>query len=209
MENFPNVTVEEWLDAVASSAPAPGGGSVAATTGAMGAGLISMVCNLTVGKKKYEEVQDDIAELLNKAETLRRELTELVNADMQVYSTVMSKYKMPKATPEEKKTRAAAIQEALKEAAEVPFQIAEKCAAIFNLCMPAAEKGNQAAVSDVGVGILLADSAMHSALLNVKINMGAIKDEEYVKQCRARMEELLEGKAALKQKVMQVVEQKL
>lgn len=209
MDNFPQVTVEEWLDAVASSAPAPGGGSVAATTGALGAGLISMVCNLTIGKKKYEAVQAEIKELLNKAETLRHELTALVNADMQVYSSVMSKYKMPKDTLEQKEARAAAIQEALKEAAEIPFQIAEKCAVIFDLCMPVAEKGNVAAVSDAGVGILLADAALSSALLNVKINMGAIQDDAYVAQCQERMDKLLAGKAALKEQVMQLVEERL
>ncbi|MBC7249648.1 MAG: cyclodeaminase/cyclohydrolase family protein [Anaerolineae bacterium] len=201
--------VTTFLDELASSAPAPGGGSVAALAGALGAALVSMVCNLTIGKKKYADVQDDIQALLEQSEALRHELVDLLEADVRVYTSVSKAYKMPRETEEEKAARREAIQAALKDATEVPMKVAEACVKILDLCTPAAEKGNVNAVSDAGVAALMAEAALRSAALNVLINLGAIKDEEFVRRERARLDALLAGKSALKDEIYELVVEKL
>lgn len=208
-EKLTTKPVTTFLDELASSAPAPGGGSVAALAGALGATLVSMVCNLTVGKPKYADVQDDIQVLLEQSEALRHELADLLEADVQVYTSVSKAYKMPRDTEEEKAARQEAIQAALKDATAVPMKVAEACVRILDLCTPAAEKGNVNAVSDAGVAALMAEAALRSAALNVLINLGAIKDEEFVQKERARLNALLEGKPALKDKIYDLVVAKL
>lgn len=198
-----------FLDELASSAPAPGGGSVAALTGALGASLISMVSNLTIGKEKYTDVQGEIAEILEKSENLRRELTLLLEADVRVYTELSQTMKMPRDTDEQKRTRAAAMDKALKAASDVPMRVAEACAAVMDLCRPAAEKGNINAVSDVGVGILLAEAGLRSAALNVLINLAWIKDGAFVVESRKRLDNLLEGRPALRDEIYELVVSKL
>ncbi len=201
--------VTTFLDELASSAPAPGGGSVAALSGALGAALISMVCNLTVGKKKYADVQEDIQALLSKSEALRKELVELLEADVQVYTEVSKAMKMPRATEEERAARTAAMQKALKAATDVPMRVAEACVKVMDLCRPAAEKGNVNAVSDVGVAVLMAEAGLRSAALNVLINLAWIKDEAFVAENRAKLDALLEGKAAMRDEIYDLVVEKL
>jgi len=208
-ENLTAKPVTTFLDELASSAPAPGGGSVAALSGALGAALVSMVCNLTVGKKKYADVQEDIQALLERSEALRHELIDLLEADVQVYTSVSKAYKMPRQTEEEKAARRAAIQAALKDATAVPMKVAEACVKVLDLCIPAAEKGNVNAVSDAGVAALMAEAGLRSAALNVLINLGAIKDEDFVERERARLDALLEGKAGLKERIYKLVAEKL
>jgi formiminotetrahydrofolate cyclodeaminase len=208
-ENLTAKPVTIFLDELASSAPAPGGGSVAALSGALGAALVSMVCNLTMGKKKYADVQDDIQALLEQSEALRHELIDLLEADVRVYTSVSKAYKMPRETEEEKATRRAAIQTALKDATAVPMQVAEACVKILDLCTPAAEKGNVNAVSDAGVAALMAEAGLRSAALNVLINLGAINDEDFVTKERARLDALLGGEPALKDEVYDLVVSKL
>jgi len=201
--------VTTFLDELSSSAPAPGGGSVAALSGALGAALVSMVCNLTVGKKKYADVQEDIKALLAQSEALRQEMVELLEADVQVYTEVSRAMKMPRATDEEKAARTAAMQKALKAATDVPMQVAEACVEVMELCQPAAEKGNVNAVSDAGVAILMAEAGLRSAALNVLINLGWIKDEAFVTENRAKLDALLKGKPAMRDEVYQLVVEKL
>lgn len=201
--------VTTFLDELASSAPAPGGGSVAALSGALGAALVSMVCNLTVGKKKYADVQEDIQALLAQSEALRKELVELLEADVKVYTEVSKAMKMPRATEEEKAARAAAMQKALKAATDVPMRVAEACVKVMDLCRPAAEKGNVNAVSDAGVAVLMAEAGLRSAVLNVLINLTWIKDEAFVSENRAKLDALLEGKAALRDEIYDLVVEKL
>ncbi len=198
-----------FLDELASSAPAPGGGSVAALGGSLGAALVSMVCNLTVGKKKYADVQDDIKALLDRAETLRHELIGLLEADVEVYTKVSKAMKMPRDTEEQKAVRSAAMEKALKAATEVPMKVADACVQVIDLCRPAAEKGNVNAVSDAGVAVLMAEAGLRSAALNVLINLGWIKDEEFVAESRAKLDALLEGKPALKDEIYDLVVEKL
>lgn len=201
--------VSEFLDALASKEPVPGGGSAAALGGALGAALISMVCNLTVGKKGYQDVEKPMADLLKKGEALRGQLAELLEADTQVYSKVMAAYRRPRKTPEQKQAREAAVQTALKEAAEVPLTIAECCAQIVDLALPAAEMGNQWAVSDAGAGVLLAEASMRAVLLNVYINLSSIKDEDYAQRTLARIATVTAGKDETKERVLEIVRERI
>ena len=202
-------SVSNFLDELASNAPAPGGGSVAALSGALGAALVSMVCNLTLGKKGYEDVQDDIKDLLAQSEGLRKKLSDLLEADVAAYTGYSKAAKMPRATEEEKAERSKAMLAALKVATDVPLSIAETAVKVMDLCMPAAEKGNKWAVSDAGVAVLMAEAALRSAALNVLINLGTLKDEEFVNDRRAKLESLLEGKGAMRDEIYDYVVGKL
>ncbi len=206
---FTEMSVADYLDALASKEPVPGGGSGAALAGAEAAALVSMVCNLTIGKKGYEDVSAAMTELLAKSEAQRHELQRLLEADTQVYSRVMAAYRLPRQTAEEKAAREAAVQAALKEAAEVPLTTAERCAQVVDLALPAAEMGNQWAVSDAGVAALLAEAAMRAALLNVYINLASIKDVDFVQDVEARIVALTADKADLKDRILSIVNDKI
>lgn len=208
-DNLTSRTVTQFLDALASSAPAPGGGSVAALSGALGAALVSMVCNLTLGKAKYAGVQDEIASLVERSESLRHRLTDMLEADVVAYSGVASAYRMPRGTAEEKAARSAAIQAALKEATVVPMRVAEACVQVLDLCTPAAELGNVNAVSDAGVAALMAEAGLRSAALNVIINLNAIKDATFCDEMGAKLDAFLDGKPALKDQIYDLVVEKL
>jgi formiminotetrahydrofolate cyclodeaminase len=198
-------SVSNFLDELASKQPAPGGGSVAALSGALGAALVSMVCNLTLGKKGYEDVQADIENLLAQSEALRAKLTDLLEEDVAAYTGYSKAAKMPRATDEEKAERSKAMQNALKVATDVPLSIAEAAVQVMDLCMPAGEKGNKWAVSDAGVAVLAAEAALRSAALNVLINLGTLRDEEFVADRRAKLDNLLEGKGAMRDEVYDYV----
>lgn len=209
MDKLTDQTVSRFLDALASSAPAPGGGSVSALSGALGAALVSMVCNLTIGKKKYADVQEEMADILSQSEALRHELTGLLEEDVKAYTAVSKAFKMPRITAEEKAVRAEAIQNALKEATRVPMQVAEACVRVLDLCTPAAEKGNVNAVSDAGVAALMAEAGLRSAALNVLINLKAIKDQAFCREVDGRLKSLLEGRPVLKEQIYNLVIEKL
>lgn len=202
-------SLRTFLDELASSTPAPGGGSVAALSGALGAALVSMVCNLTVGKKKYEAVQEEVAALLERSEALRHRLTALLDEDVRAYTAVSQAYKMPRETEDQKEAREQAIQKALKEATLIPMQVAEACVEVLDLCLPTAEKGNVNAVSDAGVAALAAETGLRSAALNVLINLNLIQDEAFVRGQRAKLDSLLAGKPELKERVYQLAVEKL
>jgi len=208
-EKLTEKSTKSFLDELASSAPAPGGGSVAALSGALGAALISMVCNLTLGKPKYAAVQDDVSVILKKSESLRKQLTELLEEDVQAYTQLSQTMKMPRDTEEQKAARAALMDKSLKGATEVPMRVAEACVSVMALCPSAAEKGNTNAVSDVGVGILMAEAGLRSAALNVLINLGLIKDERFVSESRRKLNSLLQGKPALRDEIYNLVVSKL
>jgi formiminotetrahydrofolate cyclodeaminase len=202
-------SVNTFLDELASSAPAPGGGSVAALSGALGAALISMVSDLTIGKEKYAAVQDDIKALLKKSEILRKKLAGLLEEDVEVYTKLSQTMKMPRDTEEQKAARAKAMDRALKDAIDVPMRVAEACVAVMELCRPAAEKGNSNAVSDVGVAILMAEAGLRSAALNVFINLGWMKDTRYVSETRQKLDALLKSKPSLRDEIYELVVSKL
>lgn len=201
--------LRHFMDKLASKSPEPGGGSVAALTGALGAALISMVANLTLGKEKYKDVQPQIEELLKQSEKLREEMQELIQKDTEAYGALSEVYKMPKNTEEEKAVRAAKMQEALKKACQVPFEIGVKSLAIARLAKRAAEIGNTAAVSDAGVAVLLARACAESAALNVKINVNSIKDQEYNTSTWTRMQDVLKEVSALEKEVMEITYKKM
>lgn len=208
-EKLAKKPINSFLDELASSAPAPGGGSVAALSGALGAALISMVSNLTIGKEKYAGVQDEITALLKKSETLRDKLADLIEEDVEVYTRLSQTMKMPRDTEEQKNTRIKAMDKALKAATDVPMRVAEACVSVMELCRPAAETGNVNAVSDVGVGILTAEAGLRSAALNVLINLGSIKDDKFVSENRKRLDALLSGKPALRDEIYELVVSRL
>jgi len=201
--------VSQFLDDLASSKPAPGGGSVAGLAGSLGAGLLSMVCNLTLGKKKYADVQEDITVLVGKTEKLRNELTSLIEEDIKAYTFLNDTMKMPRDTDEQKAARDKAMDGALKGATNVPMKIAEACVAVMDICQETADKGNSNAISDVGVGILLAEAGLRSAALNVLINLGFCKDEAFVKQSREHLNSLLAGRGKLRDEIYDLVVSKL
>ena len=208
-DSFLDKSLVQFLDELASDAPVPGGGSTAALTGALAAALVSMVGHLTVGKKRYADVEAEVKDLLGRSEALRHQLSQLLEADTQVYSTLSKAYKLPRGNDEQKAARTAAIQAALKEAEAVPMQIAEACVEVLDLCTPMAEKGNRLVVSDAGVAALLAEAGLRSAALNVLINLAYIKDEGFARGERAKLDRLLEGKAQLKERVYELVVSKL
>ncbi len=201
--------LRHFMDKLASKSPEPGGGSVAALTGALGAGLVSMVCSLTLGKEKYREVQPQVEALIKESENLRAEMQDLIQKDTEAYGALSEVYKMPKNTDAEKAARTAKMQEALKKACQVPFDIGLKSLEVAKLAERAADIGNVGAVSDAGVAVLLAKACAESAALNVKINVNSIKDEAYNKDTWTRMQDVLRQVAALEKSVMETTYKKM
>ena len=194
---------------LAGAEPEPGGGSVAALVGALGAALVTMVTNLTLGKEKYAAVEDEVAQIKASSERLRDELTELVTLDATAYGAVAAAMKLSRDTEPQKKERARVLQAALEGAAEVPLKVAEAAAEVARLSLPAAEKGNPNAVSDAGCAALLADAAAQSAALNVKINLAWIEDEDFKREAWARVEAVLSETARLRDVVLALTYSKI
>jgi len=173
-------SVTKFLDELASSSPAPGGGSVAALSGALGAALTSMVSNLTVGKKKYLDVEADMKNILRQSESLRQRFTVLIDRDTDAFNKVMEAFSLPKETDDQKALRTAAVQEATKEAALIPLEVMKHVIDGLALAKVVAEKGNANSASDAGVSALMLSAAMEGAALNVQINLSGIQDMEFV-----------------------------
>ena len=201
--------IEPFLDALASQSATPGGGSAAAIIGAMGAALVSMVCNLTIGKKKYADVEDEMTNVLNEAERLRRALTDMIQDDVQAFDAVMGAYGMAKETDAEKAVRSEAIQVALKQATVVPLACCKVAREVIDLAGVAAEKGNLNVISDAGVGVLAAYAALRSAALNVYINAKMIADKAFAEASLKELEGLLAGAEDATEKAYSVVKGKL
>ncbi|HSR61945.1 MAG TPA: cyclodeaminase/cyclohydrolase family protein [Gammaproteobacteria bacterium] len=201
--------IQEFLDELASKASTPGGGSAAAIMGAMGAALISMVGNFTVGKKGYEDVEAEAREILEKSEDMRSRMTDMIKADIDVFNRVMGAYGMPKETDEEKTARSEEIQAALKEATDVPLECAKLAREVIELSKPIAEKGNKNVISDAGVAVVAGLAALRSAALNVYINIGGIKDKEFAEDRRKQLEDTMAGMDKLTEEVYELVRSKL
>jgi formiminotetrahydrofolate cyclodeaminase len=204
-----DLSVTAFLDALASSSSTPGGGGAAALAGAMAAALVSMVCNLTVGRQRYAEVEDQIRQVLDRSETLRAELQQLAEDDVAAFKRLSAAYKLSRETDADVAIRRDAIQNSLKRATEVPLRTARAAAAILPLCRPVAERGNQAAVSDIGVAALLAHAAVRSALMNVEINLRTLEDVLYTRGARAEVERLTQGLDAEAEQIVNLVMDKL
>jgi formiminotetrahydrofolate cyclodeaminase len=199
-------TVSQFLDELASNSPAPGGGSVAALAGAVGSALTSMVCNLTIGKKKYADVQEEISALLDQSERLRREMTELIDKDTEAFNMVMAAFGLPKSNEEEQAARTAAIQEATKQATLVPLSVMALCERSLHLARTVAEKGNKNSASDAGVAALMLQASCAGAALNVRINLGGITDTGFVQQTAAKYKEISRQAELLTREVLMEVE---
>ena len=206
---FQEQQLQTFLDQLASKASTPGGGSAAAIMGAMGAALVSMVANLTVGKQKYQDVEEEMQDFLERSEDMRSRLTGMIQADIDVFDKVMAAYGMARETDAQKEARSGAIQAALKEATDVPLACAQLCADVIELCRPVAEKGNLNVISDAGVAVLAAHAALRSAALNVYINIGGIRDEEFVRDRRDKLEFVLSGAGVVTETVYELVKSKL
>jgi len=187
-----NKTLEEFSKETASSQPVPGGGSIAAYSGALAAALSEMVANLTVGKKNYKDVEEEMKLIVDKAEMIRTNMLDNIEKDCEAFDKVMVGFKLPKTSEEEKEYRKKTIQKGLIVAAEVPLEIAKEAFEIMPLAEIVVEKGNKNAVTDGLVSAMLARTAVLSALLNVKINLNSIKDEDYVDKTRKVVENLEE-----------------
>ena len=205
---FSENTVQSFLDDLASGMPIPGGGSAAAASGAMGAALVSMVCNLTIGKRKFAGVEAQAKEILEKSEALRAELSQLITDDAAAFKLVMAAFRMPKSTDEEKAARSAAIQAGTKQATLTPLATAHACAEVIALCRSIADIGNPNAISDVGAGAACAQAGLKAASLNVLINLPSIKDAAFVATHRAELDRIL-ATSALADEVHALVKGKL
>ncbi|MBU3888370.1 MULTISPECIES: methenyltetrahydrofolate cyclohydrolase [Methylosinus] len=202
-------TIGKFLDDLASERPTPGGGGAAAVMGAIGAALVSMVANLTIGKKNYEAVEEDLKAARAEAERVRAELTAAIEEDVVAFNSVMGAYGLPRATDEDKAARSAAIQAALKDATLAPLRAVKACFEVIVLSEAAADKGNLNVISDAGVAVLAANAGLRSAALNVYINAKAIKDRDFAEKQIAEVEALLAAAAEKTEAVYKVVRDKI
>jgi formiminotetrahydrofolate cyclodeaminase len=202
-------TLSAFLDDVASSSPAPGGGSVAALAGALGAGLTAMVCSLTIGKKRYASVEEEMKSVRTQAEGLRGQFTELIDRDAAAFSKVMETLGLPKETEPQKALRAAAIQEATKEATLVPLEVMKHCIDAMALAQRVAEQGNANAITDAGTSALMLHAACAAAALNVKVNLRSLQDPEFVGWKTDEVESILKTSSMMLEEVQAAVDAKL
>ena len=199
-------TIRDFSQQLSSSSPVPGGGGASAYVGAMGIALGSMVGNLTLGKKKYEAVQDEIKELLEKSEELRERLQALVEKDAEVFYPLSQAYGLPKATQEEKEKRDEVMQKCLKDASMVPLEIAEGALEALRLHESYAQIGTRIAISDVGVGVAFCMASLKGAKLNVLINTRLMKDMELKGEIEARLYEAEREGEAIAERTFKYVE---
>jgi len=196
-----SLSVNDFLNKVSGSDPVPGGGSVAALNGAIASALTAMVANLTIGKKGYEEHLELMTYISEIAHKQMEMFMADVDRDSDAYNQVFNCFKMPKATDDEKAIRSSAIQEATKYAAMVPMQVARQAYELMNIISDVAHLGNHNAVTDACVAMMSARSAVLGALMNVRINLGSIKDTVFVQQLKTEADKL-EQKACEKEKIL-------
>jgi glutamate formiminotransferase/formiminotetrahydrofolate cyclodeaminase len=203
------MNLREFCNETLSDSPAPGGGSVAALMGALGASLGGMVANLSAGKRGWDDKLEYFSCWAVKAQQLKNQLLSLVDEDTAAFNKVMDAFALPKESAEEKAARTAAIQEATKYAAEVPFKVMETASKSYELLAEMAEKGNPASVSDVGVGALATRACIEGAALNVRINLAQLKDEKFKASLSKRIEQTSTDSDTEFKKIYQVVGRKL
>ncbi|SCK01155.1 Methenyltetrahydrofolate cyclohydrolase [uncultured Eubacterium sp.] len=189
--NFTDKSCREFVEVLSSKAPVPGGGGASALVGALGTALGNMVGQLTLGKKKYADVEEDISILMEKASKLQEALLILVEKDAEVFEPLAKAYSMPKETEEEKTEKENVMAQVLRDAAEVPLEIMRKCCQVIELQGEFAAKGSRLAVSDAGVGVIFCKSALQGASLNVFINTKSMKDRELAEKIDREADEML------------------
>ena len=186
------MNVTQFADVLASDAPAPGGGSTAALAGSLGAALTAMVCELTVGKKQFAEVREDLLAVQNKASDLQKRFLDVMDRDTDAFLVVSNAFAMPKATDEEKAVRSAAIQKGLEGCTATPFEMMQLAAETIALTESLLGRFNTTAASDLGVGALTLRTAVQGAWLNVLINIGSLKNKELAEDYRAKGQALVD-----------------
>lgn len=206
---FVELTVGAFLDDLASGDPVPGGGSTAALSGALAAGLVSMVCNLTIGRRRFREAEAVLRLTLEQTEQHRSRLTTLMQEDTEVYAGVMDAYRLPVSTDQERMQRDLAWQAALAGATAVPMEIAEQCLEVLRLAVTAGQLGNPWAVSDAGAAALLAEAAGRAAGLSVEVNLKSITDMALAESYRQRLATCQRHSAALCHEVLDVVQNRM
>ncbi|MHA2366375.1 MAG: cyclodeaminase/cyclohydrolase family protein, partial [Candidatus Hodarchaeales archaeon] len=186
-EKLIKLTVNKFSEVLASSSPAPGGGSAAALASTLGADLGAMVMQLTIGKEKFKNVEELAKKYLTEMNELRAALLTAVDEDTLAFNDVMKAFKMPKDTDEQKQARSQAIQEGYKKASEVPYRSAELSMSALKIIQGIIQIGNPNAISDCGVGALLLHAGLKGAIYNIKINLGSIKDKNFVIEMKTKI----------------------
>lgn len=201
--------IRDFIRSVASSSPTPGGGSVAALCGALSGSLTAMVCNLTIGRDKYDDVRSEMERTLEDSSKLVERLTQLVDEDAQAYASVVVALRLPKGTDEEKGKRLEAMQNGLRRAIAVPVEVMELSLEAIRLAYLVVRKGNEGALSDSGSGAMLAFAALHAASMNVKINLKQIQDQEFKNEVAEKLGEMEEEAELLRSEVLTEVNLKM
>jgi formiminotetrahydrofolate cyclodeaminase len=201
--------VKKFADVMASDAPAPGGGSASALAGALGSALVSMVCALTQGREKYKEYEEETAAVMAAAQTLKDQLLEAVDSDTDAFNAVSAAFGMPKSTDEEKAARSKAIQEGMILCIESPLAMMHKSLDVLHLAQRVAAGFNTSSASDLGVGVLLVKAGLHGAWLNVKINLGSLKDKEKAVAYEEEAKGILQEASALADSLYEKIEEML
>lgn len=189
---YAEVSCTKFVDETFSKAPVPGGGGVASLVGALGVALGGMVCNLTTGKKKYAQYEEDIQRIMKEAEGLKQTMMGMIDQDAENFLPLSKAYGLPTSTDEEKAHKEEVMQAALKVAIQVPIDIVKISFQAIKLHQELADKGSKLAISDVGCGVLCLKSAMMSGWLNVVINLSSIHDEAYVSQVKDELLPMLD-----------------
>ena len=184
------LTITEFLSRTASSDPVPGGGSISALGAAISAALSEMVAALTIGRKGYESSEKEMMEIIQRARGLREKLTKDIDRDSDAYSQVITAFRLPNDTEENKNRRRQAVQEGFKQAALIPLGVAKDASDLLNLAEKVVKRGNKNAVTDAAVAVMIARAAILGALLNVKINLNSIKDKNFVEDIKSQVQEI-------------------
>ncbi len=209
LSSFFNKSLREVIEVSASSAPTPGGGSVSAVVACFGVAMTAMVCNLTLGKEKYKEVEPQVKEILDTTGDLLNRLEVLVKADMDGFNSFMAAYRLPRATEEEKAVREAAVQKALKSSTDTPMEIARVCLRALKVTEQLSKIGNKMAISDAGVAALAAEAALSGVLLSADANIPSINDRDYVDKVVDEKNALVVEAGRLKEKTIAVVRERM
>jgi len=198
--------IENFLDDLASKSSTPGGGSVAALSGATAAALVSMVCNLSIEKKSCKENEDELKEILQTSEKLRELFSELVDQDVEAFGDVMSALRMPKNNDEERLLRNEALEHALEKATYVPLRTMEHGAKVLMLANRVSQICNKNVISDVGVAAIMAESAVHSAYFNIAINLANIGSQDFIDRIENKTEQIMDDIEGIADETIEIVE---
>lgn len=200
-----NLKITDYLEKAAAGTAVPGGGSVAALNAGLAAGLTEMVANLTIGKKAYEAVEEEMKDIARESAELRKMLTVAVDKDADAYGEVMTAFKLPRTTDPEKESRKLEIQKAFKHAALVPLEVANHAIKVLKLAGRAVKNGNKNAVTDGVVAAMNARTGALGALCNVKINLGSIEDDEFVQKLTREVNDLEQQAQKLEREILSSV----